>query len=97
MTEIAAAQALETFRRETGKLKDVSFPSISGAGPNGAIVHYRVTRKSNRRIAPGDLLIIATFAVYNEVELANYAPQLVYADANNRIARIGNGIPAQAA
>ena len=47
--------------------------------------------------APGDLLIIATFAVYNEVELANYAPQLVYADANNRIARIGNGIPAQAA
>ena len=36
------------FRRDTGALKDVSFPTISGAGPNGAIVHYRVTRATNR-------------------------------------------------
>ena len=42
--------ALETFRRDTGVLKDISFPTISGAGPNGAIVHYRVTRDSDRRI-----------------------------------------------
>jgi Xaa-Pro aminopeptidase len=34
-----------SFRRQTGELKDVSFPTISGAGPNGAIVHYRVTRE----------------------------------------------------
>src|SRR6266481_2276480 len=51
LTEIDAVEALETFRRDTGALKDVSFPTISGTGPNGAIVHYRVTRKSNRPIA----------------------------------------------
>ena len=53
LTEIDAVEALESFRRDTGLLKDVSFPTIAGAGPDGAIVHYRVTRKSNRRIAPG--------------------------------------------
>ncbi len=57
LTEIAAAQALETFRRETGKLKDVSFPSISGAGPNSALPHYRVSEASNRTIAKGMFLI----------------------------------------
>ena len=54
LTEIDTVEALETFRRATGALKDVSFPTIAGTGPNGAIVHYRVTRKSNRRISPGD-------------------------------------------
>src|SRR2546421_6660846 len=44
LTEIDAVAALETFRRATGLLKELSFPTISGAGPNGAIVHYRVTR-----------------------------------------------------
>ncbi len=58
LTEIDAVQALESFRRETGLLKDVSFSTIAGSGPNGAVVHYRVTRKSNRRIAPGDLFLI---------------------------------------
>ena len=50
LTEIDAVAALESFRRDTGALKDISFPTIAGAGPNGAIVHYRVTRASNRRI-----------------------------------------------
>ena len=66
LTEIDAVEALETFRRQTGALKDVSFPTISGTGPNGAIVHYRVTRKSNRRIAPGDLLLIDSGAQYQD-------------------------------
>ena len=44
LTEIDTVEALETFRRDTGALKDVSFPTIAGTGPNGAIVHYRVTR-----------------------------------------------------
>ncbi len=66
LTEIDAVEALETFRRETGALKDVSFPTISGTGPNGAIVHYRVTRKSNRRISPGDLLLIDSGAQYED-------------------------------
>jgi Xaa-Pro aminopeptidase len=66
LTEIDAVEALETFRRDTGALKDVSFPTISGTGPNGAIVHYRVSRKSNRRIMPGDLLLIDSGAQYQD-------------------------------
>jgi Xaa-Pro aminopeptidase len=66
LTEIDAVEALETFRRDTGALKDVSFPTISGTGSNGAIVHYRVTRKSNRRIASGDLLLIDSGAQYED-------------------------------
>ena len=66
LTEIDAVEALETFRRQTCALKDVSFPTIAGTGPNGAIVHYRVTRKSNRRIAPGDLLLIDSGAQYED-------------------------------
>lgn len=66
LTEIDAVEVLETFRRDTGALRDVSFPTISGTGPNGAIVHYRVTRKSNRRIASGDLLLIDSGAQYED-------------------------------
>ncbi len=58
LTEIDAAQALETFRRETGQLKDVSFPTISAAGPNSAIPHYRVTEATNRKIKRGIFLSI---------------------------------------
>src|SRR5215510_14682050 len=58
LTEIDAVEKLESFRQATGKLKDLSFDSISGAGPNGAIVHYRVTKKTNRRIEPGQLFLI---------------------------------------
>ena len=50
LTEIDAAQALEGFRRATNYLSDLSFDSISGAGSNGAIVHYRVTRSTNAPI-----------------------------------------------
>jgi Xaa-Pro aminopeptidase len=57
LTEIDAAQALETFRRETGELKDVSFPTISAAGPNSAIPHYRVTEATNRKIKRGIFLV----------------------------------------
>ncbi len=66
LTEIEVVQALETFRRETGVLKDISFPTISGAGPNGAIVHYRVTEKSNRRIVPGELFLLDSGAQYED-------------------------------
>jgi Xaa-Pro aminopeptidase len=64
LTEIDAVEALESFRRDTGLLKDISFPTIAGAGPNGAIVHYRVTRNSNRRIAAGEIFLIDSGAQY---------------------------------
>jgi len=66
LTEIGVVEALESFRRDTGLLKDISFPTISGSGPNGAIVHYRVTAKSNRRIQPGELMLIDSGAQYED-------------------------------
>jgi aspartate 1-decarboxylase len=55
---------------------------------NGAAAH---------KADPGDLVIIATYAVYNELELARYAPELVYVDAENRIVDTRQEIPVQAA
>ncbi len=56
-----------------------------------------VNGSAARRAAPGDLLIIASFAVYNEVELSRHAPHLIYVDTQNRIVRTAGYIPAQAA
>jgi Xaa-Pro aminopeptidase len=57
LTEISAAIALEGFRRGTGKLKEISFDTISAAGPNAALPHYRVSEASNRRITRGIYLV----------------------------------------
>jgi Xaa-Pro aminopeptidase len=65
LDEIQAAEALEAFRRDTGKLKDISFPTISAAGPNAALPHYRVTRKTNRKITPG-LYLVDSGAQYQD-------------------------------
>jgi len=66
VTEIDAVEALESFRRDTGLLKDISFPTIAGSGPNGAIVHYRVTRASNRTIGKNELFLIDSGAQYED-------------------------------
>ena len=64
LDEIAAAEQLEACRRDTGALKDISFDTISGAGPNGAIVHYRVTRSTSRRLEPGTLYLVDSGGQY---------------------------------
>jgi Xaa-Pro aminopeptidase len=66
LTEIDTVAALESFRRDTGALKDISFPTIAGSGPNGAIVHYRVTLRSNRTIGTNELLLIDSGAQYED-------------------------------
>lgn len=66
LTEIDAVRQLETFRREGGKLRDISFDSIAGAGPNGAIVHYRVTETSNRQLGAGELFLIDSGGQYQD-------------------------------
>lgn len=66
ISEIDAVGALEGFRRDTGLLKDISFPTIAGAGPNGAIVHYRVTRESNRKLGMNELFLIDSGAQYED-------------------------------
>jgi Xaa-Pro aminopeptidase len=64
LTEIIAAETLEGFRRATGCLSDLSFDSISGAGSNGAIVHYRVTRSTNAAIQNNQMFLIDSGAQY---------------------------------
>ncbi len=66
LSEIDMVEALETFRRECGGLNDVSFPTISGSGPNGAIVHYRVNRDSNRALGTNELFLLDSGAQYDE-------------------------------
>ncbi len=56
-----------------------------------------VNGSAARRAAPGDLLIIASFAGYDEAELAKHKPKLIYADAQNRVKRTGESIPTQKA
>lgn len=64
LTEIDAADYLEACRRKGGKLKGLSFPTIAGAGPNGAICHYRVTPQSNRPLEPGSLFLVDSGGQY---------------------------------
>ncbi|WP_046863059.1 aminopeptidase P family protein [Microvirga massiliensis] len=66
LDEISAAEALESFRLETGLVKDLSFPSISATGPNAALPHYRVTVRTNRRIEPGQIYLIDSGAQYED-------------------------------
>ncbi|MDX7950458.1 aminopeptidase P family protein [Lichenihabitans sp. Uapishka_5] len=57
VTEISAVEALESFRRETLALKDVSFPTIAGFGRHAALPHYRVSTDSNLAVGKGIFLI----------------------------------------
>lgn len=64
LTEIDVVTALEGFRRQTNALRDISFETISGAGPNGAIVHYRVNTQTDRAVRPGELLLVDSGGQY---------------------------------
>lgn len=64
LTEIAIAKRLEEERRATNTLMDISFDTISGAGPHGAIVHYRVSEATDRRLAPGEVMLVDSGGQY---------------------------------
>ena len=64
LTEIAVVKRLEDERRATNALRDISFETIAGSGPNGAIVHYRVTEKTDRPLAAGELLLVDSGGQY---------------------------------
>ena len=64
LTEIDVVTALEGFRRATNALHDISFDTICGSGPNGAIMHYRVTEGSNRTVLQNELLLVDSGAQY---------------------------------
>jgi Xaa-Pro aminopeptidase len=62
--EILADERVHQFRRETGCLHDLSFDTISGSGPNGAIVHYRVSEETNRTLEPGSVYLVDSGGQY---------------------------------
>lgn len=64
LDEITASKKLLAFRRETNQMKDIAFPTISGAGANGAIVHYRVTHDTNAPIEKNSLYLVDSGAQY---------------------------------
>ncbi|MFN3616106.1 MAG: M24 family metallopeptidase, partial [Rubrimonas sp.] len=66
LTETAVVRRLEAFRAETGRLRDIAFDTICGAGADGAIVHYRVTRATDRAVVPGELLLVDSGAQYQD-------------------------------
>lgn len=68
--------------------------AIRGQKGSGMI---SVNGAAARKAAVNDILIIASYSTYNEIELAQFEPKLVYVDDKNRIKRIGAEIPAQAA
>ena len=65
ITEISAAQKLFNFRKKNKSFKFLSFPTISGTGPNGAIIHYKATKKSNRRLKKGDIYLVDSGGQYS--------------------------------
>ena len=64
VTEMSAASRLESFRRQGENFRGLSCYTISGAGPDGAIVHYHVTEESNRHLEPGSLYLVDSGAQY---------------------------------
>ena len=64
VTEMAACDHLEALRRRNDLFQGLSFPTISGSGPNGAIVHYRVTPTTDRTLGMGELFLVDSGAQY---------------------------------
>ena len=65
ITEISAQEKLLKFRKNNKTFKFLSFPTISGSGPNGAIIHYKANEKSNRILKKGDLYLVDSGGQYN--------------------------------
>ena len=64
VTELTAAAQLRAEREKTGLLRDLSFDTISGAGPNGAVVHYRVSEETSRTLEPGSVYLVDSGGQY---------------------------------
>ncbi|HIF62254.1 MAG TPA: aminopeptidase P family protein [Candidatus Pelagibacter sp.] len=65
VTEISAQKKLLKFRKKNKTFKSLSFPTISGSGPNGAIIHYKANNKSNRTLKKGDIYLVDSGGQYN--------------------------------
>lgn len=66
ITEVDVVTKLEEYRRATNALMDISFDTIAGTGPNGAVIHYRVTHDTNRTLETGDLIVLDSGGQYQD-------------------------------
>ena len=64
ITEIRASQKLFEFRKKSKNFKFLSFPTISGTGPNGAIIHYKATKETNRKLKKEDIYLVDSGGQY---------------------------------
>jgi len=65
ISEISAQEKLLKFRKNNKTFQSLSFPTISGSGPNGAIIHYKADKKSNRLLKKGDIYLVDSGGQYN--------------------------------
>ncbi len=66
LDELKASDRLEALRREAAELRDLSFDTISGAGPNGAIVHYRASEATNRPLEMNSIYLVDSGGQYED-------------------------------
>jgi Xaa-Pro aminopeptidase len=64
VTETQVVTQLETLRRRDNELQDISFETIAGTGPNGAIMHYRVTEETDATLEEGQLIVLDSGGQY---------------------------------
>ncbi len=87
VTEISASQKLLAFRKKNKKFKFSSFPTISGTGPNGAIIHYKATKKTNRKLKKGDIYLVDSGGQY-EFGTTDVTRTISLKNSNKRIKNI---------
>ena len=84
ITEISAAQKLLEFRKKNKEFKFLSFPTISGTGPNGAIIHYKPTKNTNRKLKKGDIYLVDSGGQY-EFGTTDVTRTISFKNSNKRI------------
>ena len=87
ITEMSASKKLFEFRKKNNKFKFLSFPTISGTGPNGAIIHYKATKKTNRQLKIGDIYLCDSGGQY-EFGTTDVTRTISLQNSNNRIKNI---------
>tara|TARA_X000000950_G_scaffold100238_1_gene126744 strand:- start:25 stop:1743 length:1719 start_codon:yes stop_codon:yes gene_type:complete len=87
ITEISASEKLLSFRKKNKKFKFLSFPTISGTGPNGAIIHYKPTKDTNRKLKKGDIYLVDSGGQY-EFGTTDVTRTISLKNSNKRIKNI---------
>ena len=87
ITELSASKKLYEFRKINKKFKSLSFPTISGSGPNGAIIHYKPTPETNRCLKKGDIYLVDSGGQY-EFGTTDVTRTISLKNSNQRIINI---------